>query len=40
MVAQAEPDGAIAVWLISDNNLMTLLQRTLVLKLRIRPEAL
>ena len=40
MVVQAEPDGAIAVWLISDNNLMTLLQRTLVLKLRVRPEAL
>ena len=34
MVATAEPDGGTAVWLISDNNQMAWLQRTLLLKLR------
>jgi hypothetical protein len=34
-----EADGSQLVWLVSDSNEMVLLQRTLVLKLRIGPEA-
>lgn len=38
MTVTREADGSQMVWLISDSNEMTLLQRTLVLKLRIGPE--
>jgi hypothetical protein len=38
MTVTREADGSQFVWLLSDSNEMTLLQRTLVLKLRIGPE--
>lgn len=40
MALTPERDGTLALWLISDSNLMVLLQRTLLLKLRIDPRAL
>lgn len=39
MTVTREADGSQLVWLVSDSNEMVLLQRTLVLKLRIGPEA-
>lgn len=36
MAVTREPDGSSAVWLISDSNTMTWLQRTILLKLRLR----
>lgn len=38
MTVTREADGSQMVWLIADSNEMTLLQRTLLLKLRIGPE--
>lgn len=38
MTVTREADGSQTVWLISDSNEMALLQRTLMLKLRIGPE--
>ncbi|WP_226015940.1 esterase-like activity of phytase family protein [Novosphingobium sp. FKTRR1] len=40
MTVTREPDGASAVWLISDSNDMVWLQRTLLLKLRFAPDRL
>jgi hypothetical protein len=40
MTVTPEGDGAVAVWLISDSNDMVLLQRTLLLKLRVDPRQL
>lgn len=39
MTVTREPDGSRLVWLISDSNEMVWAQRTLLLKLRIGPEA-
>lgn len=39
MTVTREPDGSQVVWLVSDSNEMVLAQRTLLLKLRIGPEA-
>jgi len=38
MTAVKERDGSITLWLISDNNLMVWVQRTLMLKLRLDPQ--
>lgn len=38
MLVTHEPDGSQMVWLISDSNEMAVLQRTMLLKLRIGPE--
>jgi hypothetical protein len=40
MTVTRERDGALALWLISDSNMMVWAQRTLLLKLRFRPERL
>jgi hypothetical protein len=37
MTVTRDADGAVAVWLIADSNLMVWAQRTLLLKLRLRP---
>ncbi|WP_295529700.1 esterase-like activity of phytase family protein [Novosphingobium sp. Chol11] len=37
MTSVRDADGSIAVWLISDSNKMVLAQRTLLLKLRLKP---
>ncbi len=39
MTVTREADGSQLVWLVSDSNEMVLMQRTLLLKLRIGPEA-
>jgi hypothetical protein len=39
MISFREADGSIAVWLISDSNKMAWAQRTLLLKLRLKPRA-
>ncbi len=39
MTSVRDPDGSSAVWIISDNNGMVWAQRTLLLKLRLKPEA-
>lgn len=38
MTVTRDADGSLAVWLISDSNLMAWLQRTLLLKLRFNPS--
>mgnify|MGYP007046717658 CR=1 FL=1 len=38
MTVTREADGSQMVWLISDSNEMVLMQRTLLLKLRIGPD--